>query len=255
MVQLIVNDGALNSGPSTVQIDTANSRPVANAGPPQTVNAGAATTVQLDGSASFDPDGPAVVLTYSWSFTTFPGATAPTFSPNANVVNPTFVANLVGPYVAQLIVSDGLLSSNPSTVTITANNTAPVANDDGYSTPQDTQLLVGAPGVLGNDTDAQDDPLTANLVSNVAHGALVLNPNGGFIYTPTAGFSGPDSFTYRANDGTANSNVATAGITVNASALPTVSIVATTPNASEAGPVNGLFTFTRIGGSTPQRCW
>jgi uncharacterized repeat protein (TIGR01451 family) len=250
VLQLIVSDGSLSSNPSQVQIDTANSRPVANAGPAQTVNAGT-TTVQLDGSASFDPDGASVVLSYTWSFTSFPGATAPAFSPNANVVNPTFVANLAGTYIAQLIVSDGLLSSNPSTVTITANNTAPVANNDSFTTPQDTQLLVGAPGVLGNDTDAQNDPLTANLVGNVTHGTLALNTNGGLIYSPTAGYSGPDSFTYRASDGTANSNVATANITVSPSGLPTVSIVATLPSASEVGPVNGVFTITRGAGGNP----
>ena len=77
-----------------------------------------------------------------------------------------------------------------------------------------------------------------------------LTRNGGFLYTPTAGYHGPDGFTYRANDGTANSNVATASINVSQTALPTVSIAATTANANEAGPVNGLFTFTRSGGNT-----
>ena len=104
--------------------------------------------------------------------------------------------------------------------------------------------------MLGNDTDAQGDALTANLVANVTHGTLALNAHGGFLYTPTAGYHGPDGFTYRANDGTANSNVATASINVSQTALPTVSIAATTANASEAGPVNGLFTFTRSGGNT-----
>ena len=43
------------------------------------------------------------------------------------------------------------------------------------------------------------------MVTSVSHGSLTLNPNGGFSYTPTAGYVGPDSFTYQANDGTANS--------------------------------------------------
>jgi len=55
--------------------------------------------------------------------------------------------------------------------------------------------------VLGNDTDADGDPLTAIVVSAPAHGALTLNANGGFSYTPAANYNGPDSFTYRANDG------------------------------------------------------
>ena len=74
--------------------------------------------------------------------------------------------------------------------------------------------MQAAPGVLTNDTDADSNPLTAVLVTNVTHGALALDANGGFTYTPTAGYSGPDSFTYKANDGTANSNTVTVSLTV-----------------------------------------
>ncbi len=45
------------------------------------------------------------------------------------------------------------------------------------------------------------NPLTAILVTDVSHGVLALAANGGFTYTPTDGYSGPDSFTYKANDG------------------------------------------------------
>jgi hypothetical protein len=51
-------------------------------------------------------------------------------------------------------------------------------------------------------------------VVNVTHGSLSLNADGGFTYTPSPGYSGPDSFTYRANDGTADSNTATVSLTV-----------------------------------------
>jgi VCBS repeat-containing protein len=95
-------------------------------------------------------------------------------------------------------------------------NTPPSANNDGYSTSQDTALHVPAPGVLGNDTDADGDALTAMVVSNALNGQVVLAADGSFTYTPNTGFHGTDSFTYRANDGTANSNVATATITVSA---------------------------------------
>ena len=69
---------------------------------------------------------------------------------------------------------------------------------------------------LANDTDADSDPLTAVLNTTVTHGTLALNANGGFTYTPTAGYSGPDSFTYHANDGTADSNMVTVSLTVTA---------------------------------------
>ena len=78
--------------------------------------------------------------------------------------------------------------------------------------------MQAAPGVLANDTDADSDPLTAVLDTNVTHGTLALSANGGFTYTPTTGYSGPDSFTYHANDGTANSNIVTVSLTVNAPA-------------------------------------
>jgi hypothetical protein len=54
------------------------------------------------------------------------------------------------------------------------------------------------------------------LVGSPTHGTLTLNANGSFTYTPTANYTGPDSFTYRANDGLALSNVVTATISVNA---------------------------------------
>lgn len=94
-------------------------------------------------------------------------------------------------------------------------NTAPVAVNDEYTIDQDTPLNPAAPGVLGNDTDADGDTLTAALVSSPSHAAsFTFNANGSFSYTPTMSFTGLDSFTYKANDGTEDSNVATVTIHV-----------------------------------------
>jgi VCBS repeat-containing protein len=111
---------------------------------------------------------------------------------------------------------DGVDYSNVATVTITVSsvNDAPVAEDDSYTTDEDTPLVVPAPGVLGNDSDVEGDPLTAVLVSGPSHGTLTLNPNGSFTYTPEENFVGEDSFTYKAYDGELYSNVATVTITV-----------------------------------------
>ena len=68
--------------------------------------------------------------------------------------------------------------------------------------------------MLGNDSDVEGSALSAVVGSNVAHGTLVLNPDGSFVYTPAAGYSGGDSFSYRASDGTLTSNLATVSITV-----------------------------------------
>src|SRR5207247_4628849 len=76
-------------------------------------------------------------------------------------------------------------------------------------------LPVTSRGVLGNDTDVDSPVLTAVVVTGPSHGALTLNANGSFTYTPAANFNGSDSFTYRANDGQADSNVATVALTIN----------------------------------------
>ena len=93
-------------------------------------------------------------------------------------------------------------------------NSAPVATADSYSTPRNTTLTVAAPGVLANDTDADGDPLTAIKVSDPAHGTVTLGATGSISYVPTSGYSGPDSFTYKANDGTADSTTVTVSLTV-----------------------------------------
>ena len=95
-------------------------------------------------------------------------------------------------------------------------NSAPTAAGDSYTTNEDTVLNQLAPGVLTNDTDADGDPLTALKATGPTHGTLRLNSDGSFAYTPSTGFSGSDSFTYKANDGTADSNEASVTITVNA---------------------------------------
>lgn len=95
-----------------------------------------------------------------------------------------------------------------------AINNAPVAKNDTYTTGKNTPLNVAAPGVLKNDTDNENDSLTVILIKPPASGNLTLNTNGSFSYTPVNNFSGNISFTYRANDNPANSNIATATIKV-----------------------------------------
>src|SRR5213075_2832803 len=113
--------------------------------------------------------------------------------------------------------SDGQAQSGIATVTITVTpiNDAPVAaNDDSYTTPEDTQLTVTAPGVLANDSDVDGDALSAVLATGPSHGTLTLNGDGSLVYMPALNFNGIDSFTYRATDGQAQSGIATVTITV-----------------------------------------
>lgn len=89
---------------------------------------------------------------------------------------------------------------------ITPCNELPVSQADRYEVQVGATLTINAAtGVLQNDTDADNDTLTARLQRNVAKGTLTLNTNGSFSYTPNAGVSGTDSFTYYANDGRTDS--------------------------------------------------
>ena len=95
-------------------------------------------------------------------------------------------------------------------------NPPPVARADAFSTDEDTVLTVAAPGVLANDNDPDGDPITAIKVTGPSHGTVTLNADGSFTYTPATGFTGTDSFTYKANDGSGDSPVAPVTITVSA---------------------------------------
>ena len=100
-------------------------------------------------------------------------------------------------------------------VSVLLNNRAPIANADAYSTGQSTPLDVGAPGVLGNDTDPYRDGLTVALASGPAHAAdFTLNPDGSFQYKPSDGYSGSDSFSYTVSDGHDGWNAGTVTLTV-----------------------------------------
>jgi hypothetical protein len=109
----------------------------------------------------------------------------------------------------------GEVSTN---VTLTVNpiNDAPVAVDDLYDVVVDGVLSVAAPGVLANDSDAEGDELSAIVMSAPSNGTLVLDQNGYFVYEPTSGFVGTDSFTYGVTDSSGSASIGTVQLTVNA---------------------------------------
>ncbi len=155
IVGLVVNDGTLSSAQATVTITTGNTPPVAVAtATPQAVKVNG--LVQLDGSQSTDVDGNP--LTYAWSLnrSQAPGSNAALSA--ANIVNPTFTADVPGTYVAQLIVSDGVIASQPVTVTITTKaGLAPTAS----AAAVQTKVVAGSIVQLqGSGTDPLNLPLT-----------------------------------------------------------------------------------------------
>jgi len=102
-------------------------------------------------------------------------------------------------------------------VTGGATNQAPVAVGDSYAVESGQTLSPAAPGVLANDSDPDQDGLTAALVSPPAHAqSFALDADGSFTYISVAGYNGSDSFTYRVYDGALYSAAATVAITVRA---------------------------------------
>lgn len=123
VLQLIVNNGYLNSAPSYVRLSTNPVAPRADAGWNKTIQAG--QNVQLDGTHSVNPMNRP--LTYAWSFVASPAGSNPVLSDPTNP-RPTFLASLAGTYTLQLQVTDGTLTSAPATVTFTTGNTPPRAD-------------------------------------------------------------------------------------------------------------------------------
>ena len=157
----------------------------------------------------------------------------------------------VGDHAVLLQVTDsgGLTDTQSFTITVADVNDPPVANDDSYSTLVNTPLNVPAPGVLGNDSDPDGDPLTAVLDEDVAAGALALESDGSFIYTPTVDFTGLVTFTYHANDGALDSNVAVVTITVTPLVYPSLSVIKTVEGEGGATsdlPLGGVVTYTIV---------
>ncbi|MGQ0622324.1 MAG: Ig-like domain-containing protein [Panacagrimonas sp.] len=131
----------------------------------------------------------------------------------------TSEANFSGTDTFSYRAGDGQEHSATVTVALMVNEVsenAPVAAADNFSLNEDGELSIGAPGVLGNDTDPDGGALTAVLVAGPPGGRVTLNVNGSFHYTPAPNFNGTETFTYRASNASATSSTATVTLTVNA---------------------------------------
>lgn len=104
-------------------------------------------------------------------------------------------------------------------------NLIPVAQPDQYSAIAGRQLSVVAAGILANDSDGNESPLTPVLMQGPEHGTLALAANGSFTYTAVAGYVGADTFIYRVFDGEAYSEPATVTIVVAVHAAPPTAIL------------------------------
>jgi hypothetical protein len=196
------NDGSTDSNVALVRIAVVpvNDPPVALPGAVSLLE-DSPVTITLTAT---DVDSP--VLTYqivsgpTRGTLSLSGATA-TYTPNPNANGPdsfTFKAN------------DGLLDSNVATVTITigAVNDPPVANSGSATTAEDTPVSIVLTGV-----DPDGDVINYSLVALPTKGVLSGSaPN--LVYTPNANLNGTDAFSFRVNDGQADSNIATVTVTI-----------------------------------------
>ena len=233
VIQLIVNDGKQNSTPEYVTISTRNSPPVANAGPAQSATLN--TTVQLTGAGSTDVDGDS--LTYLWSFNSVPSGSNATLS-STTAVNPTFVLDKPGTYVAQLIVNDGNFSSPASTVTITTNAILPPVANAGpaQSIFQGSTVTLSASG-----TDPQSQPLTYvwSFTSKPANSNATLSNPTATNPTFTADKAGLYVLQLIANNQYLNSAPATVTITTTGTAPVAVAGQAQTVTVGGVVSLNG----------------
>jgi len=133
-----------------------------------------------------------------------------------------------GVYTVTVTVTDNgspnLSDGETFTITVNEVNEPPVAGNDQYTVDEGGILIITAPGVLGNDTDSEESPLTAILVGGVSHGTLVFDSSGAFTYTHNGSETLLDSFTYRASDGELGSNIATVTIVINPINDPPVAV-------------------------------
>ena len=206
----IATDNVGNSTTSaavTFTVDTQAPRASITSEPPPITNS-TSTSFTFTGA---DPTSGGVSSGLSYLETSLDGGS---FAPATSPDNLTGLSQ--GSHTFQVLAVDnaGNIGTAVSYTWIVDQYTPPVAGNASYNVSKNNPLVVAAPGLLAYDSDAASGPLTIALVSAPIDGTVAINPNGSFTYTPNTGFVGTDAFTYQANDGIANSNVATVNLTV-----------------------------------------
>ena len=240
-----VNDGSLSSSvvTATLNIDAVNDAPTANVatfnGTEDTTLYGTLTGSDIEASA------------LSFSVVTNPANGTLTLNRNGLF---SFVpnANFNGTDSFTFRVNDGSLSSSVVTATlnIDAVNDAPTANVATFNGAEDTTLN----GTLTG-SDIEGSALSFSVVTNPANGTLTLNNNGTFLFTPSANFNGPTSFTFRVSDGSLNSTAATVSLniaTVNDAPVLSPASFSLTENSSNGTTVG---TVTVVDIDAGSNCW
>lgn len=198
--------GGTDIGTVTLTVTPVNDPPVAVADSATTPE-DTAVTILVRGNDS-DPDGDALIIA-----STTPASKGTLIANGNGTITYTPNANTSGADSFTYTVSDekGGTATATVSITVTPVNDAPVVQNDTATTDEGTPVTIS---VLANDTDPDGDTLTVASVATPAHGTAVNNGNGTVTYSPAAGYTGPDSFTYVASDGNGGATTATVNITV-----------------------------------------
>jgi uncharacterized repeat protein (TIGR01451 family) len=191
----------------TVAVRVYNKPPTATFNAPPSVDEGSVFTLSL--TNIFDPSSNDTAAVLEYAFDCGDGSG---IGPYSAITQTACSAEDDGLLNVEARIRDKDGDGTDYTAIVTVNTITPVARDDSYSTAEDQTLQVSAPGLLVN--DIAGDPLSVVTYTQPASGTLALDADGSFDYTPPVSFTGTTSFTYRANDGAADTNPAVVTITV-----------------------------------------
>ncbi len=190
-------------------VNGVNDNPVVSDIPDQTIDEGEAfAVIHLDNYVS-DDDVPAEM---TWTYSGNDELAVLLVDRVMTLTAPT--ADWYGQETLVFTATDpsGLYDSDVATFTVNAINDAPISVSDVYTVDAGSLLTVPAPGVLGNDSDVEQSPLTVTLVSAAQHGTVTLEPDGAFVYEHNGDAAFTDTFTYKAYDGELYGEVTTVTI-------------------------------------------
>jgi VCBS repeat-containing protein len=251
----------------TITVTAVNDAPTFTGGANQTVleDAGAQTVVGWATAISAGaPDEAAQTLTFQVTNNTNAAlfSVVPSVSSTTGNLTYTPAANTSGTATITLVLGDngGLLNGGANTsapfvftITVTAVDDPPTADNDSYTVAEGGTLSVAAPGVLDGDNDPEGDTLTAVLVTGPANASsFTLNADGSFTYTHNGSETTTDSFTYRAVANGVQSANATVTITITPVNDAPVITAGATLNYTEGNPATAIdATVTVADADTP----
>ena len=207
-------DGATATTTATIIVTPVNDVPVVDSPTPDQVNDDSEAVSlnvsdnfsDIEGGLTFDATGlpPGLNIDASGNITGTITSSASQGGPDSD-----------GVYTVVITATDSQGATVTDTITWTINNPAPIAEDDSFTTNEDTPLFGS---VTPGDSDPDGDAVTFELITGAntgpINGTISFNNDGTFNYSPDANFNGTDSFEYAITDVDGSSTTATATITV-----------------------------------------